>query len=63
MLEEVITFIVYEFVALLGYYALYSGNSLQTAGASLIESQWGCLRPLAVLFMYPSTLRSPLIYT
>ena len=39
MLKEVITFIVYEMCALLGCYAFYSGNSLQTAGVSLIESQ------------------------
>lgn len=63
MLKEVITSVVYEICALLGYYALYSGSSLPTAGARLIESQWDCLSPLAVLFMYPSMLGSPLIYT
>jgi len=62
MLKEVITFTIYEVCTLQGYYALYSGNSLQTAGANLIESQWSCMRPLAVLFMYPSMLRSPSIY-
>lgn len=38
MLKEVTTFIVYEICVILGYYALYSSNSLLTTGTSVIES-------------------------